>query len=189
MRTTIRAWVLGVLSWLALTSPAAAMNHVVIEGTVKRGTEFARDVGSGFTFRLTGRNVWTITITHAASGDTDLVYPVNPPYRFSNRLHVGPGYGESARDSVSATPRELAFIYRPDDVEKAWGDVERVLWPYTYAEAEVERATDELAHLPTGTVTFEVLSAEIGPDANHSAAPDEHVQALRFRVTITWPGP
>ena len=189
MGTIGRAWGLAVLCWLAPPSLAAAMNDVVIEGTVKRGDEFARDVGSGFTFRLTGRDVWTIRITHSASGDKDLVYPVNPPYRFSNRLHVGPGYGESARDSVSATPRELAFICRPDDVERAWRDLDRVLWPYTHAEAEVERATDELARLPTGVVTFEILSAEIRPDANRSATGDEQVQALRFRVTISWPDP
>jgi hypothetical protein len=68
---------------LALTSgvTAESTNRVVIEGTVTPGDEFAQDFGSGFTFRLRGRNAWAIEVTHAASPDNDLLYPVNPPYR------------------------------------------------------------------------------------------------------------
>jgi len=182
----------GLVSTVIASIPAAAgeanerVNRVVIEGMVKRGEEFARDVGSGFTFRLSGKDVWVIEMTHAASPEKDLIYPVNPPYRFSNRLNVGPGYGESARDSIGNTPRELGFIYRPDDVATAWGDLERILWPYTVAEVEAERALDELARIPTGTVTFEILSADVGPDENRPGA-DECVRLLKFRATITWP--
>ena len=61
---------------------------------------------------------------------------------------------------------------------------------YTYAEAEAERATKELAALPTGAVTFEILSAEIGPDENRTGGGEheECVRAMKFRVMITWPG-
>ena len=170
----------------ALASAAESVNRVVIEGIVKRGEEFARDFGSVFTFKLSGKDVWAIVITHASSPDKDLVYPVNPPYRFSNRLYVGPGYGESARDSVGTTPRELAFIYRLEDVGKAWSDLEKILWPYAHADAETERALDELAQIPTGTVTFEIRSADVGPDENRPGA-EEWVRWLRFRATIAWP--
>jgi len=182
----------GLVSTVIAAIPALAnaagesVNRVVIEGIVKRGEEFARDFGSGFIFRLSGKDVWAIGITHASSPDKDLIYPVNPPYRFSNRLYVGPGYGESARDSVGNTPRELAFIYRPDDVGRAWNDLDKILWPYAHADAETEKALDELAQIPTGTVTFEILSADMGPDENRPGA-DEHVRWLRFRATITWP--
>ena len=182
----------GVVSTVIASIPAAAsepnerVNRVVVEGMIKRGEEFARDFGSGFTFKLSGKDVWAIVITHASSPDKDLVYPVNPPYRFSNRLYVGPGYGETARDSVGNTPREHAFIYRPDDVGKAWSDLEKILWPYAHADAETERALDEVAQIPTGTVTFEILSAEVGPDENRPGA-DECVRVLKFRATITWP--
>ena len=181
-----------VICSLALASGAEAQgaNRVVIEGAVKRGNEFAQDFGPGFTFRLRGEGVWAIVITHAASPDKDLIYPVNPPYRFSNRRYIGPGYGQSARDSVRSTPRELAFLYHPDDIGRAWDDLDRVLWPYMYADAEVERATSELAQFPTGTVTFEILSGEIGPDENRRGGDgrEECVRGLKFRVTITWPG-
>jgi hypothetical protein len=186
--TALRA--LALICTLALTSAATAesMKRVVIEGTVKRGDEFSQDFGSGFTFRLQGKDVWSMVITHAASPDKDLVYPVNPPYRFSNRQYIGPGYGESARESVSNTPRDLAFIYRPGDIGRAWADLDRVLWPYTYAEAEVQRAANDLTQVPTGIVTFEVLSAEFGPDENRPGA-EECVRGLKFRATVTWPGP
>ena len=176
---------------LAGAGPAAGMNRIVIEGSVSRGGEFAQDLGAGFTFRLRGTDVWAIVITHAASPDRDLVYPVNPPYRFSNRLYVGAGYGQTARDSVSDTPRQLAFLYRAADIGKAWDDLDRILWPYNYAEAEVQRATDELAGFPTGTLVFEILSAEVGRDESRpgAVAREEQVRALRFRVTVTWPGP
>ena len=182
----------GVVSTVIASIPAAAsepnerVNRVVVEGMIKRGEEFARDFGSGFTFKLSGKDVWAIVITHASSPDKDLVYPVNPPYRFSNRLYVGPGYGETARDSVGNTPRELAFIYRPDDVGKAWSDLEKILWPYAHADAETERTLDEVAQIPTGTVTFEILSADVGPDENRPGA-DECVRVLKFRATIAWP--
>jgi len=161
-------------------------SQVVIEGTVKRGDEFAQDFGPGFTFRLRGKDVWAIVITHAASRDRDLVYPVNPPYRFSNQLYIGPGYGESARESARNTRRELAFLYRPDDFTAAWDDLDRVLWPYGYAEAEVARATSELARFPTGTLKLEILSAEFVADGGDGR--QEWVNALRFRATISWPG-
>src|SRR5262249_15406632 len=150
----------------AVGAAGDSANRVVIEGMVKRGEEFAGDVGSGFTFKLSGKDVWAIVITHASSPDKDLVYPVNPPYRFSNRLYVGPGYGETARDSVGNTPRELAFIHRPDDIRRAWSNLEKILWPYTQTNVETERALDELARIPTGTVRFEILSADVGPDEN-----------------------
>ena len=169
--------VLGAVIWslvFAGVSAAQDANRVVIEGTVKRGDEFTQDFGPGFTFRLRGRDVWAIVVTHAALRDRDLVYPVNPPYRFSNRLYIGPGYGESARESARNTPRELAFLYRPDDFAAAWDDLDRVLWPYGHAEAEVARATSELARFPTGTLKLEILSADYvigtGPPRGASAA-------------------
>jgi hypothetical protein len=181
----------AVICALALTGegPAVATNRIVIEGTVRRGGEFAQDFGAGFTFRLRGRDVWAIVVTHASSPDKDLVYPVNPPYRFSNRQYVGPGYGQTARDSLGDTPRELAFLYRPADIGKAWGDLDRVLWPYTYTAAEVQQAIDELAGFPIGTLVFEILSAAVGPDATRPGDDprEERVRQLRFRVTITWP--
>src|SRR5262249_61681676 len=122
----------------------------------------------------------------AAHAEKVLFPPVNPPSGSRNRLNVGPGYGESARESISNTPRELGFIYRPDDVATAWSDLEKILWPYTVAEVEAERALDELARIPTGTVTFEILSADVGPDENRPGA-DECVRLLKFRATITWP--
>jgi hypothetical protein len=180
----------AVICALALADAVTAQstNRVVIEGTVKRGDEFAQDFGAGFTFRLRGRDVWAIVITSAGSPDKDLIYPVNPPYRFSNRQYIGPGYGESARESVRQSPRQLAFLYRPDDIKRAWDDLERVLWPYTYAEAEVERATSELEGFPTGTLTLEILSAEFESDESGLRGHGEHVRALKFRATLTWPG-
>lgn len=166
-------------------------NRVVIEGTVKRGDEFAQTFGPGFTFRLRGKDVWVIVITHTASRDEDLIYPVNPPFRFSNQRSVGPGYGESARDSARNTPRDLVFLYRPDDFEKAWNDLDRVLWPYSYTDAEVERAAGELAGFPTGELRFEILSVEFGAGENQpgGAGREEFVDTLKFRVTISWPRP
>jgi hypothetical protein len=128
-------------------------------------------------------------VTHAASHDQDLIYPVNPPYRFSNRRSVGAGYGESARDSAKNTPRDLAFLYRPDDFEKAWNDLDRVLWPYSYTDAEVERAAGELTSFPTGELRFEILSVQFGAGENRprGGGREEFVNTLKFRVTISWP--
>src|SRR5205814_7779700 len=133
---------------------------------------------------LQGEDGWSIVITHAASPDKDLVYPVNPPYRFSNRQHIGPGYGDTARESVADTQRNLAFIYCPGDIVKAWADLDRVLWPYNYTEAEVQKATNDLTQIPTGTVSFEVLAADLGPDTKQPGS-EERVQGLKFRATIT----
>jgi len=163
-------------------------NPVVIEGAVTQGAPFARSFGSGFTFALKEQQgVWAVEITHAASGKMDLIYPVNPPYRFSNHHYIGPGYGESARDSANITPREFAFLAHPDDVGRAWDDVERVLWPYTHSEAEVQRALDELAHFPTGTLRLDILAAEFAPCVDSGRQRDECVSGLRFRATIAWP--
>ncbi len=184
----MRLRALAIICALALTGTAMAESttRVVIEGSVKRGEEFSQDFGPGFTFRLKGKDVWAIVITHATSPDKDLIYPVNPPYRFSNRQYLGPGYGESARDSVGNTPRQFAFVCRASDIGRAWADLDRVLWPYNHPEAEVQKAIDDLARIQTGTVTFEVLWADVGPGENRSGA-EECVREVRFRVTIAWP--
>ena len=184
----MRVRALAIICALALTGTAMAESttRVVIEGSVKRGEEFSQDFGPGFTFRLKGKDVWGIVITHATSPDRDLIYPVNPPYRFTNRQYLGPGYGESARDSVGNTPRQFALVCRPRDIERAWADLDRVLWPYNHPEAEIQKAIDDLGRIQTGTTTFEVLSAQVGPDESQPGA-EEWVRGVKFRVTITWP--
>jgi hypothetical protein len=163
-------------------------NSAVIVGAVTRGSAFVQSFGPGFTLRLREQQgTWALDVTHARSGELDLIYPVNPPYRFSNHQFVGPGYGESARDSARATPREFAFLARPDDVSRAWDDIERVLWPYTHSEAEVQHAADELTHFPTGTLRFEILRADFAPCEDHGRQSEECVSGLGFRMTITWP--
>jgi hypothetical protein len=161
---------------------------LIIEGTVTPGVPLAQRFGPGFSFALKEQHGgWAVEITHAASSEKDLIYPVNPPYRFSNHQRIGPGYGESARDSAHISPREFAFLVRPDDVGRAWDDVERVLWPYTHSEVEVQQATDELARFPTGTLRLEILAAEFAPCGDSGQEPDECVSRFTFRATIVWP--
>jgi hypothetical protein len=47
----------------------------------------------------------------------------------------------------------------------------------------------ELARFPTGTLTYEILSAEIGRDESEARSDGhgEQVRALKFRATIIWP--
>jgi hypothetical protein len=161
---------------------------LIIEGTVTPGVPLAQRFGPGFSFALKEQHGgWAVEITHAASSEKDLIYPVNPPYRFSNHQRIGPGYGESARDSAHISPREFAFLVRPDDVGRAWDDVERVLWPYTHSEVEVQQATDELARFPTGTLRLEILAAEFAPCGDSGQEPGECVSRFTFRATIVWP--
>jgi hypothetical protein len=166
---------------------ASELNHAVIEATVDHG--FSREFGSGFTFWLKGQDVyaWTIEITHESAPDKDLIYPVDPPYRLSNHRYIGPGYGESTRDSVRNTPRNFAFIYRLDDIGKAWDNLEKILWPYTFTEAEVQHAMNEV--FPTGNLKFEILSADFipGPARPDGGPPQDIIASLKFRATITWP--
>jgi hypothetical protein len=77
----MRLRVLAIICTLVLagTNMVESTTQVVIEGSVKRGEEFSQDFGPGFTFRLKGKDVWAIVITHATSPDKDLIYPVNPP--------------------------------------------------------------------------------------------------------------
>ena len=179
---------IGALLAFAPAAEAQTANVVLIEGAVTRGAPFAQSFGQGFTLAVNGQSgVWGIEITHATSPEKDLIYPVNPPYRFSNRQYIGPGYGESARESASNTPRDFVFVARPDDVERAWNDVERLLWPYTHSEAEVQRAADELAHLRTGTLRFEILGADFAPCGDRGRELQECVSGLKFRATVTWP--
>src|SRR5262249_52907462 len=107
----------AVLAFLAVGLTLAANlwsqsgTTVIITGAVTSGVPFVRSFGTGFALRLQGQHgIWVIEITHAGSGEKDLIYPVNPPYRFSNHQYIGPGYGESARESASNTPREFAFL-------------------------------------------------------------------------------
>jgi hypothetical protein len=74
---------------------------------------------------------WHITVRaqKAAPGCGDFVSVATPPYRFDNPRYLDTGYGNTARDAVSRTPREFYFALTCADYKRMAAQVKRMLWP------------------------------------------------------------
>ncbi len=108
----------------ASASTDSASNKSVIEGTFTPDKPFKKEFGGKYELQV-GHEIEIHLLKDLKTSKTpnDLIYPVDPPYRFSNHRQIGAGYGDSNKDSIKETPRAFKFLYREEDVKKAWDDL------------------------------------------------------------------
>lgn len=168
----------------------AATVETVVTGTLRKGEDFAYALTNELTFSLKGGGPWNLTMYHRAAPDADLIYAVNPPYRFSGHLIIGEGYNATARSSATTTPRKFSFLYRAEDAAKAGLLLDKILWPKS--DSDLAQATEALAQMPVGTGRLEIQSVkyETPPKMDRDAVGDENgetIKSFKFKLTFSVP--
>jgi hypothetical protein len=110
---------------------------------VAAGASFTLGLFKGLEFRLTSD--WEITVVPTDQPTVDYLWVVSPPLRTAPQRQIGPGYGLSARESVTF-PRDLRFVTTSDDYRAARAAIDGQLPP-----GEV---LDRLEDLGTGRLSL-----------------------------------
>ena len=176
----------ALLFFAANSFAAEKSHHVAFTLKLRSGSEETHYLGGTLSFGLLLRgqeNYWEIFINDLASPGTNLLYAVNPPYRFSNHLNIGAGFGQSARESVKDSSRTLNFLFRKQDALFAETEISRVLWPKKDGDAEA--VTKEFARLPQGKLKIKLRDAKFSK--NEAGA--ESIDSITVDVTADWKEP
>lgn len=157
--------------------------EVALRVTLKAGDNFSRRVNAdGLTLEVKAgqqkERGWSFALNDP--GGNDYIYPVNPPLRFNPSQTLGPGYGQSAKESLRIN-RELQFLLSSTDYDRIWPLVTNALWPYSapHPDSAADEYLSALSKLRTGRLRLKVLSADI--------APDDAVRAAEFQIELIAP--
>jgi hypothetical protein len=122
------------------------------------GSAFAAPLLLGLELRLGfSEGGWRIAVGPADDRRADYLAPVSPPYRSPLHLRIGAGYGITADDSLSITPRELRFALNRRDAQVA-GDIASA-----GLLGDMHRWKD-MAKLTTGTLTLRITDSRAEDD-------------------------
>ena len=163
-------------------------------GTVHRDEIWRHPIGGGLEFRLTpmsgvSSGAWDIGIWPVDSVPIDYAAVATPPYRsinprdiegwhFRNRDNTGSNRGDvNAPQDV----REFLFVENRVDLDTCWAALERVMWPYNYADAVVDHAAALLESLATGSGALRITSLFLTPPGRGEQAT---IDSMRFEVTL-----
>lgn len=164
--TKVGALMAILLSVIQSEQALATCPRVELSGEVSRGSGFERDVGKEFVFRLnfTPNDPTGWEIEMYPRGDLtpehELSRVVTIPYRSWNGRYIMPGWGMSARQAVAAD-HEFQFLGKPQEFDYVDALVKTYLWPHTYSEDKVEKATAELYRVLEGDSRIAVCTGRL----------------------------
>jgi hypothetical protein len=185
-------------AWAARLNPQTRAaqqgeRRIRLSGEVVHGRSFQAEIARGLMFELKpvapqpgAIEGWHITVRaqKAAPGCGDFVSVATPPYRFDNPRYLDTGYGNTARDAVSRTPREFYFALTCADYKRMAAQVKRMLWPDSGPVAR----QDGPSSIPTGKGQFKILEHKIGPAPKTVEGRNlGRIEWLKFDVEITLP--
>ena len=170
-------------------------------GEASAGQSFRKSIGHGLDFVLISDSMqpgvitgWTIEISpQGASADAEckgeyFAWVVTPPYRFQNARYLDTSYSTTAQEAVQASPREFRFVLNCTDFKAERKRVDRVLWPYSYSNQEVDEALGKLRSSPLGEGRLWTEDYRITP--GHKSAEGTELGAIhwiKFKVEIKFP--
>ena len=179
---------------LVCTGVFAQDRPLRFEGEATLGKSFRKEIGRGLVFVLRpADDGWTVVVEPAggleATGCRDnFAGVIGVPLRGYREVDLAPGYGNTAREAVALSPREIDFVLTGDDCRREDERRTKLSWPSSYTQKEVEEAQAKFATSPAGTAVVKVLDSKTSP----SGAPVEgkdygKIDWLRFEVVVTFP--
>lgn len=179
-------------------SSLAQNRSIHFSGEVSKGEKFRKEIGRDLEFVLLPRAIdpgaiegWTITVS--PEGDhpaecKDFVWVVTPPYRSYNPRYLDTSYGTTAKDAVSFSPREFSFVLNCSDYIQEQERVDRLLWPYSYTDAQVKEAEDHLGSSPLGKGRLWIRDFKISPATKEAGNKNlGRIDWIKFEVEIKIP--
>lgn len=182
-----------------LAPAGAAADTLRFSGVVHRGEVFRRGLPGGLEFRLTpiageSDGAWSIGIWPADSVAIDYAAVATPPFRgvnardiegwhFRNADNTGPNRGDV---NAPREEREFLFVETRAAHDSCEAALQRVMWPYQYADEVVDRASSMLDSLATGQGLLRIRDLALTPPIRDARA---DIDSMRFEVVISHSAP
>jgi hypothetical protein len=181
---------------------AAGASTKKFTGEVSRGQRYQRPVGDNLEFRLEPTDLgWTIAISTRSNwrtvgrGSENFVQVVTPPYRginpvniegwhFRNSENSGPNAAGSKNVNAPQLVREFDFVLNDSEYEDALVALQKILWPYSYSEQQVQEATAKHDGLSKGNGELRILDLRLN---NLVSGRQAGVDSMKFEVELTLP--
>lgn len=126
------------------------------EDRLNAGESFTASLERALEFRLRASdqtNLWLIRVGPQNSPD-DYLWIASPPFQTAPHLQIGAGYGLTAEQSVSMTPRRLRFVTSDDAYERA-----RTM--YDRARTQVGITARDVEALGEGTLELSITGFNV----------------------------
>jgi hypothetical protein len=190
----------ALLTGLLSLSGSAQARSIRFSGEVSKGEEFRKALAGGLIFVLSPTGIvpgaiggWTIEVSPQGDhpkGCDDFVWVATPPYRFYNARYLDTSYGMTAQDAVKFTPRDFRFVVSCADYSRELEWVDRLLWSYSYSDAQVKEAENKLGSSRHGKGRLWIRSYKISPAPQNVGKTNlGQIDWIKFEVEIQIPGP
>ena len=178
----------------------AKNRSIRFSGQLARGETFRKELNKDLIFALIPETSdrgaisgWTITVS-PQGGNTreckDFVWVVTPPYRGYNASYLDNSYGTTAEQAMKFSPRHFKFVLNCSDYQKEADRVDRILWSYNYAEAEVQEAQEQLGTSAHGSGRLWIRKYKISRSPRLAGGKDlGQIDSISFEVQIELPEP
>ena len=114
---------------------------------------------------------------------------LTPPYRYHSALDIDMSYGVSAEEEIAESPRQFSFVTNCRDYKTELDRLQIVLWPYSFTEQQVNKATADLGTSPHGTGRLWITDSKISHAADNADNKLGNIEWMRFTVEIRLPNP
>ena len=128
------------------------------EDQLEAGASFTAPLDGELEFRLKGseRNgVWDIRVGPRNS-PYDYLWIASPPFQTAPHLRIGSGYGLTAEQSVSMSPRRLRFVTSDDAFVRA-----RAMYERARSQAPLGITATDFAALGEGTLELSITGFDV----------------------------
>ena len=172
--------------------PVCAPGAICFSGEVSAGKEFRQALNGDLAFVLAPADSgWTIQIVplHPQPDCDEFASVVTPPYRGHSDLDIDMSYGVSAEDEAADSPRQFSFVTNCRDFKTEFDRLQIVLWPYSFTEQQVDKATAALGTSPLGTGRVWLTSSTISHTADTAGNKLGDIESMHFTVEIRLPKP
>jgi hypothetical protein len=167
--------------------PECSPGAICFSGKVSEGEEFRRALNTELDFVL--ERGWTIAIVPKRPEDDcrEFASVVNPPYSAHRPIYIDTGYGWTAEDETSDSPRKFQFVTNCADYRTESERLNIVLRPSTATPQKYKEALAKLRTSPLGNGRLWITDSKI----SHSGeTPDEKlgkIEWMAFSVEIRLP--
>lgn len=174
------------------SKPVCAAGAVCFSGEVSAGKEFHRAIDDALEFVLDPADAgWMIKIIplHPQPQCDEFASVLTPPYRYHSALDIDMSYGVSAEEEIAESPRQFSFVTNCREYKTELDRLQIVLWPYSFTEQQVNKATADLGASPHGTGRLWITDSKIGHAADNADNKLGNIEWMRFTVEIRLPNP